>query len=43
VLTPGQGNKRAMQRLAELNSNRNMKGSGKRPTRKDAEGECVIM
>ncbi|CAK9786784.1 HCP-like protein [Cutaneotrichosporon oleaginosum] len=38
-----QGNKRAMQRLAELNSNRNMKGSGKRPTRKDAEGECVVM
>ncbi|GMK59223.1 hypothetical protein CspeluHIS016_0702380 [Cutaneotrichosporon spelunceum] len=38
-----QGNKRAMQRLAELNSSRNMKGNGKRPTRKDAEGECVIM
>ncbi|BEJ13723.1 hypothetical protein CspHIS471_0308970 [Cutaneotrichosporon sp. HIS471] len=38
-----QGNKRAMQRLAELNSNRGIKGSGKRPTRKDAEGECVVM
>jgi hypothetical protein len=40
---PGQQNKRAMQRLAELNSNRGGKGKGARPTRKDAENECVVM
>lgn len=36
-----QGNKRAMQRLAELSQN--VKGKGARPTRKDAESECVVM
>lgn len=39
-----QGNKRAMQRLTEL---KKMKGGvgkkGARPTRKDAESECVVM
>ncbi|KAL7421408.1 hypothetical protein Q5752_004293 [Cryptotrichosporon argae] len=38
-----QHNKRAMQRLAELNSNKNVRGKGARPTRKDAETECVVM
>ncbi|KAL1406098.1 hypothetical protein Q8F55_007781 [Vanrija albida] len=38
-----QNHKRAMQRLAELNSNKNVKGKGARPTRKEAESECVIM
>jgi len=37
-----QGNKRAMQRLQELNNSK-LAGKGARPTRKDAESECVVM
>ncbi|PWN89375.1 HCP-like protein [Acaromyces ingoldii] len=40
-----QGNKRAMMRLTELKQQRGSKGGkkGARPTRKDAESECVIV
>ncbi|GJN93090.1 hypothetical protein Rhopal_006135-T1 [Rhodotorula paludigena] len=42
-----QGNKRAMQRLTELKKlgadKRGQAGGKKRPTRKDAETECIIM
>lgn len=38
-----QGNKRAMQRLTELKKMGSKGGGGARPTRKDAEKECVIM
>ncbi|KAN0061252.1 hypothetical protein ACQY0O_006094 [Thecaphora frezii] len=39
-----QGNKRAMQRLTELKKQKGQAGKkGARPTRKDAESECVII
>ncbi|TKY89585.1 hypothetical protein EX895_001370 [Sporisorium graminicola] len=39
-----QGNKRAMQRLTELKKMKGLSGKkGARPTRKDAESECVVM
>uniref|UniRef100_V5GEU6 SKT5-like protein n=2 Tax=Kalmanozyma brasiliensis (strain GHG001) TaxID=1365824 RepID=V5GEU6_KALBG len=38
-----QGNKRAMQRLTELKKKGAVGKKGARPTRKDAESECVVM
>jgi TPR repeat protein len=40
-----QGNKRAMQRLTELKKlgEKGAKGKNHRPTRKEAETECIIM
>lgn len=38
-----QQHKRAMQRLTELNNQKNPKGKGSRPTRHDAQSECVVM
>ncbi|OCF31347.1 enzyme activator [Kwoniella heveanensis BCC8398] len=38
-----QQHKRAMQRLTELNNAKNPRGKGARPTRSDAQSECVVM
>lgn len=40
-----QGNKRAMMRLTELKQQKGVKvgRKGARPTRKDAETECIVM
>ncbi|WVR09187.1 hypothetical protein IAU60_006249 [Kwoniella sp. DSM 27419] len=38
-----QQHKRAMQRLTELNNAKNPKGKHARPTRTDAQSECVVM